>query len=634
MAQQTRSSERLTTLVLAVLIVTANGWLAFHEEEVLSNREYWVAHTWEVIDRLEHLMGLVKDAETGERGFLITGDEQFLRPFEKARSSVEPEIDDLIQITADNPSQTTRLHAIKSMAMERVALLAEAVEARKQKGEEAGFAVVRQGYGNAEMERLRQAVAGSQQLEHNLLAARLATSANARTEARLSVAIACALDIFFILLAFWWLEQERRLRRDASEAASRLDKLQAISDVALSHMPVEQLTGELLTRLLRLAEVDGVTLLRSRGDLVEVTASAGLHLTEGRTYTLGTSGPLARAVREGRTEHLNAAEVSGLEIEEFRSQMGAVLLTPMLLEQGVTGVVVAGREQPHSFAPADEKLLAVVADRISVAVRRAALFDSEQAARRQAEQAASEVQALNTELEERVRQRTLDLETTNRELEAFSYSVSHDLRAPLRTIDGFSVALEEDFGAVLTGEGKHYLQRIRIGVQRMGALIDALLQLSRITRAELVTERVDLSAIAAEVARNLTESHPGRKIEWELQLGLSAQADPRLMRAVFENMLGNAVKFTAKVPLARISFGYSPKQRAFFIRDNGAGFEQSYAQKLFVAFQRLHGDKDFAGSGIGLATVARVIRRHHGHIWAEGAVEQGATFWFTLKETA
>jgi light-regulated signal transduction histidine kinase (bacteriophytochrome) len=240
---------------------------------------------------------------------------------------------------------------------------------------------------------------------------------------------------------------------------------------------------------------------------------------------------------------------------------------------------------------------------------------------------------LNEQLEERVRLRTLELEATNRELEAFSYSVSHDLRAPLRTVDGFSVALAEDFGDVLTDEGKHYLQRIRLGVQRMGALIDALLQLSRITRAELAVEAVNLSTLAEEVARGLSDANPERVIEWEIEPGLRTEGDPRLLRAVFENMLGNAVKFTARIPVARITFGYAGDQRAYFVRDNGAGFDQSYAGKLFVAFQRLHGDKDFAGSGIGLATVARVIRRHHGKMWAEGEVGRGATFWFTLDAT-
>ena len=238
---------------------------------------------------------------------------------------------------------------------------------------------------------------------------------------------------------------------------------------------------------------------------------------------------------------------------------------------------------------------------------------------------------LNGVLEERVAQRTAELESTNRELEAFSYSVSHDLRAPLRSVDGFSVALAEDYGALLEGEGKHYLARIRAGVQRMGQLIDALLQLSRITRADFSTERVQLSALASDVAEEITLSLPERRIQFSIEPGLEVEGDPRLLRVVFENMFGNAAKFTGNVAEPKIAFGWSPDQCAYYIRDNGAGFDQQYAGKLFVAFQRLHGDKDFQGSGIGLATVARVIGRHHGNIRAEGAVNRGATFWFTLK---
>jgi light-regulated signal transduction histidine kinase (bacteriophytochrome) len=296
----------------------------------------------------------------------------------------------------------------------------------------------------------------------------------------------------------------------------------------------------------------------------------------------------------------------------------------------VIGLIVVGRKAADAFRAQDEDLLLVVADRIALAIDRTSLYEAERTARRLAENAAAEVQMLNAELEERVRHRTVELEATNSELEAFSYSVSHDLRAPLRSVDGFSVALEEDYGDMLTGEGKHYLSRIRAGVQRMGQLIDALLQLSRITRAELVAEPVDLSGLAFEVAQELEQQNPDRQVEFVIQPGLRAEGDPRLLRAVFENMLGNAVKFTANTVQARVEFGYAPERGAYYVRDNGAGFDQQYAKKLFVAFQRLHGEKDFKGSGIGLATVARVIRRHHGTMGAEGVVGKGATFWFTL----
>jgi light-regulated signal transduction histidine kinase (bacteriophytochrome) len=237
---------------------------------------------------------------------------------------------------------------------------------------------------------------------------------------------------------------------------------------------------------------------------------------------------------------------------------------------------------------------------------------------------------LNQSLELRVQQRTSELETMNKELEAFSYSVSHDLRAPLRTIDGFSLALEEDYADVVGPEGKDYIQRVRTGVQRMGSLIDALLQLSRITRADLERESVDLTALAQSVASQLTEQNTAQKINFTIQSDLTAQADPKLLRVALENLLGNAVKFSSKKSESRVEFGWDPTQTAWFVRDNGAGFDIHYKDKLFNAFNRLHGDKDFKGSGIGLATVARVVRRHHGRIWADAKEGEGATFWFTL----
>ncbi len=239
----------------------------------------------------------------------------------------------------------------------------------------------------------------------------------------------------------------------------------------------------------------------------------------------------------------------------------------------------------------------------------------------------------NEELETRVEQRTRELAASNQELEAFSYSVSHDLRAPLRTIDGFSLALQEDFADKLDEHGRDYITRVRNGVQRMGGLIDALLQLSRVTRSELQREQVDLSQLATLVFEELKAGDPQRAVRWSAQPGLVADADPRLMRVAFENLIGNALKFTAKTSEAAIEFGSSivDGQTVYFLRDNGAGFDMQYVDRLFTAFQRLHGDRDFKGSGIGLATVLRIIRRHHGSIWAEAEPDKGATFFFTLS---
>jgi PAS domain S-box-containing protein len=236
-----------------------------------------------------------------------------------------------------------------------------------------------------------------------------------------------------------------------------------------------------------------------------------------------------------------------------------------------------------------------------------------------------------------LQQYAASLRAANRELEAFSYSVSHDLRSPLRSIDGFSQALMEDCGGQLGSQGETHLQRIRSAAQRMGQLIDDLLKLARVTRAELTFETVDLSAIAQRTLTRLAETHGGRRVDWQVQPGLSANGDARLLEIAITNLLENAWKFTGKKPTARIEFGArngEGRPREFFVRDDGAGFDEAYGSKLFGAFQRLHHASDFPGTGIGLATVQRIVTRHGGHIRAEGRPDHGATFSFTLHAEA
>jgi len=243
-----------------------------------------------------------------------------------------------------------------------------------------------------------------------------------------------------------------------------------------------------------------------------------------------------------------------------------------------------------------------------------------------------EIRRLNENLENRVRERTAELEVANKELEAFAYSVSHDLRAPLRHIDGFSKILLEAHTDKLDEEGQRYLQFLRNGSQKMGQLLDALLALSRVTRAEMRRQPVDLSALASAVLADLRKEQPERQVELTIEPGVGAEGDPQLLRVALDNLLGNAWKFTSKRTVAKIQFGATRQrdQLVCFVKDNGAGFDMAYADKLFGAFQRLHSGEEFPGTGIGLATVQRIVRRHGGRVWAEGAVDQGATFYFTL----
>ena len=249
---------------------------------------------------------------------------------------------------------------------------------------------------------------------------------------------------------------------------------------------------------------------------------------------------------------------------------------------------------------------------------------------------------LRKEIDDRVRiegmlsQKNLELSALNAELKAFSYSVSHDLRAPLRSMDGFSLALLEDCEHQLDANGKDALQRIRLASQRMGHLIDDLLRLSEVGRAELKREQLDLSALCTDIAAQLSAENPGRQLDWVIEPGMLMQGDKALLRVVLQNLIENAWKFTTKVarPVIRIGSAEQADGTVYFVADNGAGFDMRNMEKLFGAFQRLHLAADFPGTGIGLALVNRIIGRHGGRIWPEAAVGQGATFYFYASRDA
>ncbi len=351
-----------------------------------------------------------------------------------------------------------------------------------------------------------------------------------------------------------------------------------------------------------------------------------------------------------RDPHLPAAMAAlGHEgLVEGRDYRGVPVLAAIRDVPGTPWFLVAKVDQAEVYAPLREKavgagltvgalLLAAVMGIGLFWRRRDNLWLRRQLALEQERQTMSEqvrqvLQDANAQLERRVSERTSDLEAAVRELEAFSYSVSHDLRAPLRSIDGFSLALLEDCGDQLNDEGRRHLERVRAATQRMGQLIDDLLNLSRLSRVELQPAQIDLSAMAREIFAELAQAEPGRVVETVVAGGLSTRGDPRLIRVALQNLLANAWKFTSRSANARIEVGQmnTPRGLAFFVRDNGAGFDMAYADKLFGAFQRLHTQADFPGTGIGLAIVHRVLRRHGGAVWAESAPERGATFYFKL----
>jgi signal transduction histidine kinase len=317
------------------------------------------------------------------------------------------------------------------------------------------------------------------------------------------------------------------------------------------------------------------------------------------------------------------------------SQTTTSLIFVPLKKQGKTiGALSVQRYQPNAYTLEHLQLVEAVAIQVSIAIENARLFTRLQQELEERTNAEAQIYQLNEELEQRVRERTGQLEAVNQELEAFSYSVSHDLRAPLRAINGYSLAVLEDYGDQLDETGREYLERVRTASQHMGQLIEDLLKLSRITRAEMAHRAVDLSHLFDIIMADLQVADPQRRVNVISRPGLVACGDERLLGIMLSNLCGNAWKFTSKKTLAEIEFGclVDESEPVFFVRDNGAGFDMAYVDKLFGTFQRLHSPQDFDGTGIGLATVRRIVQRHGGQIWAQGVVDGGATFYFTVGE--
>jgi light-regulated signal transduction histidine kinase (bacteriophytochrome) len=317
-------------------------------------------------------------------------------------------------------------------------------------------------------------------------------------------------------------------------------------------------------------------------------------------------------------------------------QVKANLAVPLLQGQNLWGLLCIHQcSTTRQWRATEIEFVSQIANHLGVALQHAELMAelrAEVIERQQAEQA---VQALNLGLQQAI----VGLKAVNRELESFSYSVSHDLRAPLRSIDGFSQALLEDCHNQLDVNGQDYLRRIRNATQRMGNLIDDLLNLSQVTRSEMHPETVNLSLIANNICMELHRDEPERQVEFQTQPGLTTYGDARLLQVLLTNLLTNSWKFTSKRPQGHIEFGMIVQEGnvnvpVYFVRDNGTGFDMAFANKLFSPFQRLHSTNEFPGNGIGLATVQRIAHRHGGKVWAEGVLDQGATFYFTLNSEA
>ena len=816
---------------LALAIVLVVGAAALRSTTATVESAGGVAHTLQVRADLEAAFAAVIDAETGVRGYVITGDSAYLAPYDSARATLGPRLTRLGTLIADNPVQQHRLDSLQTLIPIRFERLQRTIGVRRTRGTVAAGLAVMSGEGKVLTDRLRGLIARMEDEEGRLLARRSAALAARTREVRIAIAGGTLLTLGLAVVASVLVGREQARRRHAEEALrptqARLEHVVASSTVVIygnevtgsSFSPnwvsenVTRLTGydvaaamdpawwlehlhpddrarvlaevpalfsqDRLTTEYRFRHADGsyrwvrdeCRLLRDAGGTPREVVGAWMDITEHqraqqalreseeRHRLLFELNPLPAWVFDLETLKflaVNEAAVSSygysreeflaMTIDDIRPQEDVAALRAAVART-VAGGGAAGGIWRHRKKDGTVIEVEVTAHPLAYGGRRAELVLAQDITERQrAEQAlraseerfralaasandaivsadshghityfnpgaerlfgyaATDVtgQPLTLLMPERfrnahraglarylatgeahvvgktvelagrakdgrefplelslaswkqgsdvaftgiirdvtervrvadeLRRYAAQLEAANKELEAFSYSVSHDLRAPLRSIDGFSQALQEDYTARLDEEGRSHLRRVRAATQRMAHLIDDLLHLARVSRAELKSAPVDLSAVAQGVVAELRQREPRRAVEFVCVDQTRVRGDPTLLRVVLENLLGNAWKFTAQRRPARIEFGVSQQDgaSAYFVRDNGAGFDMTYADKLFGAFQRLHSAKEFEGTGIGLATVQRIIHRHGGRVWAESAVDQGATFYFTV----
>ena len=568
--RRTRSNE-FVGLGLALVILAAVATLAYRSIGASGDTLEIVERTHQALRQIAEVNAAYARAAAARRAFIIAGDASQLSEIPEIDARMASALSDARSAIGDDQRSQYQLDALANLLALRLTGLDENVQRRRQEGTSAETAE-----GLALTSRIRSVREEIESNENRLLAARDARTRSDIARTKVTTVLGTLASFAILLVAFGRLRSEIG-RRQRSESALRSSE--SFLDSIIENIPDMVFVKE--ARELRFERIN-----RAGEELLGLERSTLIGKNDFDFF------PRAQAefFQTRDREAIRRRVVEDIAEEPIQTKSGERWLhtkkVPVFDEDG------------------EPKFLLGISDDITEARKTTAAIKA-------AKEAA---------------------ELASQELEAFSYSVAHDLRAPLRAIDGFSQALQEDCGEKLDAEGLAYLRRIRAGAQHMAQLIDGLLGLSRMARAEIVRERVDLTRVAEQSAAKLREAHPEKSVELVVEPGLETQGDPRLLGAVFDNLLGNAWKFTGKRAHPRVEVGRKTNGEGpvFFVRDNGAGFEQTYAHKLFGAFQRLHGATEFEGTGIGLATVQRIIRRHGGRIWAEGEVGRGATFYFTL----
>jgi PAS domain S-box-containing protein len=591
-----RPARRWATVgvAAAVGIIVVIAILGYSTTAALVDTAGRVERTLKTIESLDSVLLGVNSAGRARRAYFLNGDAAELPRFEEAIAQTRDVVAHVRALIADEPAQVARMDRLNPLIAERFSDLDRAIADQQARGVDDAREDTLARRGSQQLTRLAALVGEMNDIER--------TSLREHEQlARQSAAFAQAVDIFgtaasvaVIILAFAALRREN-VRRTQSELALR---------AAQSVQRADRRALERATRFLD-------SIVEHIPDMIFVKEAGELRFERiNRAGELLLGMPRQDLIGKNDYDFFPKLQADFFQEKDRETLEGGVVVD--IAEEPID--TPEGRRWLHTKKvplPGDDGrptyLMGISQD----------ITDSKRTA-----------EALRSAIEAS--------EAANRELEAFSYSVAHDLRAPLRGIDGFSQALLEDCGDKLDEAGRDHLRRVRAATDRMAELIDGLLALARLASAEVRMEDVDLSAVAAAAVDELKRVHPGRDVTVEIAPRLWTRGDPRLMRVVFDNLLGNAFKFTAKRPQAHIEFGsrFENGERVYFVRDDGVGFDAQYASRLFNAFQRLHHTRDFPGAGIGLATVQRVLRRHGGRIWAESRPDHGATFSFTVPAPA
>ena len=707
LSQGSRKLE-LLAFGFALALVLFVDYLAYRSAEVQVGTAGWVEHTHEVLGELDGVLIACIDAETGWRGFALTGDDALLQPYRDAEARTTRHLARLRTLVADNPAQIARLDDLEPRVKRRLELLDEAVaeQQRRARHERVQLAVdtLR---GSEEMNGLRAGLAAMFATERSLLFQREARTAESVKLSRVAQLAGGALSIVLLTLAVFRLqralrereESERRARDREADLAITLESIgdgviaTDASGVVTRINPVaQQITGWEVSsavgkpidevfhlvhdtksrdvpnpvqdalRTNAIVEIDDAAVLLAKdGQRRRVADSAApIRGPDGAvrgavlvfrdiTKTLEDARSLRRthafldSILENIPDMVFVKDAQDLAFVRF-NRAGETLLGLKRDDLiGKTDFAFFAPDQAKAFVDKDRetlrgKVLVDIPEEPLTTAGGVRWLHTKKVPVLGEDGEPEYLLGISADITERrrdefaLRQSKDATETAHRELEAFSYSVAHDLRAPLRSIDGFSQALLEDHGDKLDEEGKSHLVRVRKAAQRMAELIDDLLALARVSRSELARVSVDLSMVAREVGDQARTAH-NPKAELVVADGLTVSSDPRLLRVLLENLLGNAFKFSSKRDDARIEVGQRTEngEVVTFVKDNGAGFDLAAAKKLFTAFQRYHRPNEYEGTGIGLATAQRIVSRHGGRIWAESTPGGGATFSFVLE---